>query len=352
MEKLIRVGVDTSKSVFQLHGVDAREEPVLRKQLRRGQLLSWFAKLEPTVIGMEACGGSHHWARALEALGHEVVLVPPQYVKAYVVRGKNDKIDAEAICEAMSRPKVKRRFVPVKSAGQQAMQMLIGTRDALSRRRTQLSNAIRGYAAEFGRVAPKGLANLKALLVDIRQSSEVPALAKAMFTLRAQEYAHLEGQLRQVEKQLLALHRSDETSRRLAEVPGIGPIGATMLSVKVSDVKAFTSGRDFAAWLGLTPRDHTTAGKFRADGITRAGDEALRSTLVQGATAVIDQVLRGNQRHASPWIVELLKRKPRKLAAVALANKTARIAWKLMTSGERYDRAKALGLGINLKEAA
>ena len=352
MEKLIRIGVDTSKSVFQLHGVNAAEEPVLRKQLRRGHFLEWFGKLEPTVIGMDACGASHHWARELEALGHKVVLLPPQYVKAYVVRGKNDKIDAEAICEAMSRPKIRNRFVAVKSAEQQAAQMLTGTRDALMRRRTQLSNAIRGYAAEFGLVVPKGLANLKPLLARILQSREVPPLAKEMFALRAAEYDHLGGQLRQVEKTLLAFHRNDEAGRRLAAVPGIGPIGATLLSVKVSDAKAFASGRNFAAWVGLTPRDHTTAGRFKTGGITRAGDEALRSTLVQGATAIIDQVLRGNPRHASPWIVELIKRKPRKLAAVALANKTARIAWKLMVSGERYDRGKAQGIAIDLKEAA
>jgi transposase len=341
MEKLIRIGLDTSKSVFQVHGVNEREEVILRKKLRRAQLLPWFARLERTQIGLEACGGSHHLARELKALGHEVALVPPQYAKPYVARGKNDAADAEAICEAISRPKVQKRLVAVKSVDQQAAQMLAGTRDQLIRRRTQIGNTIRGYAAEFGHVVPKGLANIEPLLVRLDEDQQLPELAKEMFGLHKAEYVHVQAQLRRVETRFLAFHRKDELSQRLSQVPGIRPIGATLLSAKVTNAKAFPSGRNFAAWMGLTPKDHSTAGRLRLGGITRAGDETLRSTLVSGATAVIRQIKRSRTRQASPWLLDLLKRKPPKLVAVALANKTARIAWKLMVSGERYDPKKA-----------
>jgi transposase len=336
MEKVIRIGIDTSKRVFQLHGVNESEEPVLRKKLPRAQLLRWFGKLEPTKIGMEACGGAHYWARELQALGHDVVLVPPQHAKPYVARGKNDAADAEAICEAMSRPKVQKRFVTVKTVDQQAAQMVIGTREQLVRRRTQLSNMLRGYAAEFGFVAPKGFVHIGPLLARLLLDPELPELAKGTFGLLWGEFAQVQLLIRRIEAQLMAFHRQSELSRRLAEIPAIGPIGAVLLAAKVTDPKAFKSGRDFAAWLGLTPKDHSTAGKLRLGGITRAGDEALRSTLVQGATAVV-QVAKRDPRKASPWLLELLRRKPAKLTAVALANKTARIAWKLMVSGERYD---------------
>jgi len=341
MSEIIRIGIDTSKSVFQLHGVSASEAPVLKKKLRRSQLVPWLAKLGPTKIGIEACGGSHHLARTLKALGHEVVLVPPQYAKPYVARGKNDAADAEAICEAMSRPKVQKRFVAVKAVEQQAGQMLVGTREQLVRRRTQISNAMRGYATEFGHVAPKGLAHLDALLLRIEEDTETPELAKELFRLHRAQFAHVQVQLREVEARLMAFHRHNELSRRLVQIPALGPIGATLLAVKVGDPKAFKSGRNFAAWLGLTPKDHSTAGKYRLGGITRAGDESLRSTLVVGAMAVIQQLKRGNSRHASPWLIELLKRKPPKLVAVALASKTARIAWKLMASGEPYNPRKS-----------
>jgi transposase len=340
MNKLIRIGIDTSKSVFQLHGVNASEQPVLRKQLRRSQLSSWFARLEPTKIGLEACGGSHHLARMLKALGHEVILVPPQHVKPYVARGKNDAADAEAICEAMSRPKVQKRFVPVKTVEQQAAQMLVQTREQFIRRRTQLSNTIRGYAAEFGLVVPKGLFHLEPLMARIEEDGDVPQLAKELFRLHKSEMAQVQSQLRRIDAMLMAFHKYNELSQRLVRIPTVGPIGATMLAARVSDPQRFKSGRDFAAWMGLTPKDHSTAGKRRTGGITRAGDEALRSTMVVGAMAIIQQIKRGNTRQASPWLIELLKRKPPKLVAVALANKTARIVWKLMVSGESYNARK------------
>jgi transposase len=333
VNKIIRIGMDTSKSVFQLHGVDERQQPVLRKKLRRSQVLAFFAKLEPTKVGVEACGGAHYWARELRALGHEVVLLPPQYVKPYVKRGKNDAADAEAICEAMSRPGM--RFVPVKSVDRQAAQMLLGIRAGLVRRRTQLNNAIRGHAAEFGLVAAKGLSKIEPLLARIAWDEGLPELAKEMFQTLGEEYARLAAQLRTIEARLMAFHRHNELSKRLAQIPSIGPVIATVMAIKVGDPKAFRSGRDFAAWIGLTPKDHSTAGKTRQGGITHAGDTMLRSVLVVGAMALIQQVKRG-RGHPSPWLVELLKRKKPTLAAVALANKTARIAWKLMVSGERY----------------
>lgn len=334
MEKLIRIGIDTSKSVFVLHGVDAAEKVVLRKKLRRQQVIEFFGKLKPTKIGLEACGAAHHWARELEALAHEVVLLPPQYVKPYVKRGKNDAADAEAICEAMSRPTM--RFVPVKTAEQQAALMLAGTRDRLIRTRTQLTNTIRGYAAEFGLTAAKGLDKIEPLLARLAAAVDLPKLAKELFAAHAKEYAQLKVEIQKIEAKLMAWHKHNELSRRLVEVPAIGPIGASLVVMKVPDPHAFRSGRDFSAWIGLTPKDHSTAGKTRLGVITRAGDETLRSTLILGATAVIQQVRRG-RGHPSPWLIDLLKRKPPKLAAVALANKTARIVWKLMISGERYN---------------
>ncbi|MGB8744585.1 MAG: IS110 family transposase [Pseudolabrys sp.] len=339
MEKLIRVGVDTSKSVFQLHGVNCAEQVVLRKQLRRRQVLEFFARLEPTKVGLEACGGSHYWARELRALGHEVALLPPQYVKPYLKRGKNDALDAEAICEAMSRPRM--GFVAVKTAEQQAALMLAGRRDQLVRQRTQVTNSIRGYAAEFGLTAATGLDKIEPLLGRIAADGQVPELARELFGDYARDYARLEAQIRAIEIKLMAWHRGNELSRRLTKIPGVGPVVASMLVMKTPDPKAFRSPRHFAAWIGLTPKDHSTAGKTRLGVITRAGDEALRSLLVVGATSVVQQVgkSRGNP---SLWLIELLKRKAPKLAAVALANKIARIAWKMMVSGEAYNPARAL----------
>jgi transposase len=331
--------MDTSKQIFQLHGVDEAERVVVRKRLGRKEVVKFFARLEPTVVGLEACGGSHHWARVLSSLGHAVRLMPAQFVKPYVKRGKNDAADAEALCEAMSRPTM--RFVPVKTAERQAALMLVGTRERLIRNRTQLSNAIRGYAAEFGLVTAKGLDKIEALLARIQSDATVPALARELFAAHAQEYARLEAEIVAVETKLMAWHRQDECSRRLVRIPGIGPIGATMLAMKVPDAGAFRSGRKFAAWIGLTPRDHSTAGKTKLGTITRAGDPALRSVLVVGATAVIRQLRRGRGR-AWPWLVKLLARKPPKLVAVALANKMARIAWKLMVTGATYQAEYAL----------
>jgi transposase len=336
VEQISRIGMDTSKHVFQLHGVNAAGVPVLRKKLRRNEMVAFFKKLAPTVIGIEACGASHHLARLLQSFGHTVKMIAPQLVKPYVKRGKNDAADAEALCEAMSRPTM--RFVPVKTVDQQAALMLVGVRDRLIRNRTQLANTIRGHGAEFGLIAAKGMAHLVPLLERIAADESLPALARALFASQAGEYAQLQAQIDEVDAKLTAWHRADECSRRLAKIPGVGPVGAALLKMKTPDPTQFQSGRQFAAWIGLTPKDHSTAGKVRLGGITRAGDEGLRSALVLGATAVIQQALRSDT--ASPWLAALLKRKPPKLAAVALANKTARIAWKMMLTGEAYS-AKA-----------
>jgi transposase len=248
----------------------------LRKKLHRKQVLKFLGQLAPAKIGIEACGAAHHWARELKSLGHDVVVIPPQYVKPYVDRGKNDAADAEAICEAMSRPKVQKRFVPVKSLEQQSAQMLFGVRDQLVGRRTQLGNAIRGYAAEYGLVAAKGFAKIEPLLMRIAEEHNLPPLAKELFAGLGQELARVERQIARLDARLIALHRGNELSLRLAQMPTVGPVGACMLATKIPDPKAFRSGRDFAAWIGLTPKDHSTAGKVRMGGITRAGDEALR----------------------------------------------------------------------------
>jgi transposase len=324
--------MDTSKHIFQLHGVDAAEAPILRKKLRRKDMMVFFAKLPPTVVAIEACGASHHCARELQSLGHSVKLIAPQLVKPYVKRGKNDAADAEALCEAMSRPTM--RFVPVKTAEQQAALMLIGVRDRMIRNRTQLSNAVRGHAAEFGLTAAKGMAHLVPLLERIEADESLPALARELFAIQAKEYAQLQARIGEIDVRLTTWHRVDECSQRLAKIPGVGPIGAVLLRMKTPQPELFQSGRQFAAWIGLTPKDHSTAGKVRLGVITRAGDEGLRSVLVVGATAVIQHAQRSGK--ASPWLVELLRRKSPKLAAVALANKTARIAWKMMVTGKTY----------------
>jgi transposase len=333
---IIRIGLDTSKHVFQVHGVDESEQAVLRRQVRRSEMAKLFAKLAPCRIGLEACGASHHWARVLRGLGHEVVLMPPQYIKPYVKRGKNDAIDAAAICEAMSRPGM--RFVPIKSAEQQAALMLLKVRDLLVKQRTMLINAMRGHAAEFGVVAAKGPVKVAELLQRSHaEAAGVPALAREMLSVLSGQLDALDIKLKTLETRLMALHKADPLSQCLATQPGIGPIGALSFSLKVSDPKAFRSGRHFAAALGITPREHSTAGRQRLGRISRQGDEGLRRLLVLGATAVIRCAKAGQ---ASPWLLNLLARKPRKLAAIALANKMARTLWAMMLSGEVYRRSQ------------
>jgi len=334
---IIRIGLDTSKHVFQMHGVDENDQPVLRQRIRRSEVEKVFAKLPPTRIGMEACGASHYWARVLRRLGHEVLLIPPQYVKAYVRRGKNDAIDAEAICEAMGRPRT--RFVPVKSAGQQAALTMLGVRDLLVKQRTMQINAIRGHAAEFGVTVAKGPKQVAALLQRLATGEDVPALAREIIGVLASQLDGLNIKLKAIEARVMAWHRQDQTSQCLATIPGIGPIGGVSFALKVPDPKAFHSGRHFAAWIGITPREDSTAGRHRLGRISKAGDEDLRRLLVLGATAVIQQAKPGR---ASPWLMGLLARKAKKVAALALANKMARIIWAMMVSGETYRRTTAV----------
>jgi transposase len=328
---IIRIGLDTSKHVFQIHGVGENEQPMLRRQIRRSEMAKFFAKLPSTRSGIEACGASHYWARVLRGLGHEVVLIPPQYVKPYVKRGKNDKIDAAAICEAMSRPTM--RFVPVKTAEQQAALAMLGVRDLLVKQRTMLINAIRGHAAEFGVTVAKGPKQVSELLQRLANDDGVPALAREMIGVLAAQLDGLDIKLKALDKRLMAWHRRDQTSQCLATVPGIGPIAGVSFALKVADPQAFRSARHFASWVGITPRETSTGGRQRLGKISREGDEDLRRLLVIGATAVIRAA---KPDRTAPWLMALLARQPKKLAAVALANKMARIVWAMMVSGETY----------------
>jgi transposase len=339
MNAPVRIGMDTAKSVFQLHGVDANETVVIRRQMRRREMIRYFEKLPPVLVAIESCGSSHHWGRLLQSFGHQVKLIPPQYVKAYVKRGKNDAADAEALCEAVTRPSM--RFVPVKSRDQQAACMLMTVRERLVGVKSQLSNAFRSYAAEFGIVGPAGRQNVNALIKRVLEDETLPELARDLFRFQAKEYAAVEARLNEIDAKLMKWHRADEVSRRIATIPGIGPIGSTMLSMRAPAADSFKSGRHFAAWLGLTPKDHSTGGRTRLGGITKAGDPSIRSTLIVGATALLRHIRKGRTK-ASPWLAALLERKPPKLVAVALANKFARIAWRLMVSGGVYNRSPAL----------
>jgi len=340
MNQISRIGLDTSKAVFTLHAVDEAGQPMLRVNLRRAGLIGFFRKLPRTVVALEACGGSHHWARKLTALGHEVRLIPPQYVKPYVKRGKNDRNDAEAICEAAGRPGM--RFVLAKTEDQQAQAMVLKVRAALVEQRTQLINALRGHAAEFGVIAGKGTGKVTALLAAIEAEATIPPIGKEMLALLGEQIEHLDGRIQALEAKLNAMHKANAISQLLATAPGIGPVIGLSFAVEV-DPAAFESGRHLAAWLGLTPKEHSTGGRQRMGGISRAGHERLRALLVNGATAVIRAAERPGSQLATPWLLGLLARKPKKVAAVALANKMARMTWAMMTTGEAYRRPVAAG---------
>ena len=338
MTQYKRIAIDTSKAVFTLHGVDHADRPILRTNLRRAQLIPFLRKLPPAEIAMEACGSSHHWGRELSKFGHTVRLIPPQYVKPYVKRGKNDRNDAEAICEAASRPGM--HFVPVKSVSQQAQGMVLKVRETLAGQRTQLANTLRGHAAEFGVVAAKGMSKIGPLLSAIEQETVIPSEARDMALLLGRQIEDLDTRIEEIDAKLTEAHKANAVSQRLATIPGAGPITALTLAVEI-DPTAFESGRHLAAWAGLTPKERSTGGKQRMGGISRAGHERLRSLLVSGATSVINAAMRPESKLMTDWLRALLQRKPRKLAAVALANKTARTAWALMTSGETYRRPAA-----------
>src|SRR5689334_12941571 len=335
MGEITTIGLDLAKQVFQVHGIDADGTTVLRKQLRRSQVLSFFSRLAPCLVGMEACATAHYWGRELAALGHEVRLMPAQYVKAYIKRNKNDAADAEAICEAVVRPTM--RFVPVKTAEQQGALLLHRGRERLVRQRTGLVNALRGHLAEFGVIAPQGLRNVGKLIAIVRDESDtrLPDQARKVLMVLAEQIELLEAAVAALEKQLMAWHKSNAVSQRLATIPGIGPIIATAIAATVTDPIAFRSGREFAAWLGLVPRQNSTGGKTRLGGISKRGNQYLRRLMINGASA---NLLRSKATNADPWVIGLRRRRPSLVVAVALANKTARIAWAVMHRQEDYQR--------------
>jgi transposase len=327
-------GLDIAKSVFQVHGVDGGGAVVIRKRVGRAKVLEYFSALPPCLIGIEACPTAHHWSRKLQALGHTVKLMPPSYVKAYVKRRKNDANDAAAICEAVTRPSM--RFVPTKSEQQQSGLMLHRSRQLLVRQRTMLSNAIRGHMAELGIVSAKGRNGTAELLTIIgnAEADRIPGDARFSLDVLARQYVALAMETGAIEKRIHAWHRSSEASRRLEEIPGIGPIVATALIAEVGDWKTFSSGRTLAAWIGLVPNQHSTGGKERFGGISKQGNRYLRWLLVAGAMAVIRYARQHGTRRV--WIARIMERRPIKGAAVALANKIARMAWAMMVSGEQF----------------
>jgi transposase len=330
--KTIMIGLDLAKNVFQVHGVDGLGEVVLRRQLRRGQVEGFFAKLGPAVVGMEACGGAHHWARVLQGLGHAVRLMPAAYVKPYVKRNKTDGRDAEAICEAMQRPTM--RFVAVKSVEQQATLALHRTRALLVRQRTMAANALRAAFAEFGVVTAQGFGGVQALMAELPAPAAVPPEARAALAALARHWQALSADIAALEKRIVQAARADEAARRLMEIPGVGPIGASAIVAAVPDARLFRSGRGFAAWLGLAPRQNNSAGKRRSGGISKQGDRTIRSLLILGASSHLRQERTRGVK--DPWLRELLARRPVKVATVARAAKTARIVWALLAKGERY----------------
>ena len=334
MGEVITVGLDIAKSVFQVHGIDAVGEVIVRRRLSRARMLPFFEKLPPCVVGIEACNTSHHWARELIALGHDVRLMPAQYVKPYVKRGKNDAADAEAICEAVTRPTM--RFVAVKSPEQQSVMMLHRVRLMLSRQRTQLTNAMRAHMSEFGIVAPVGRMGVERLLEVIadHDDTRIPADARVYLEMLGAQLVVVKEQLLENDRRIRASARETDVGRRLMEIPGVGPLLASAFVASVADPTIFKCGRDLAAWIGLVPKQNSSGGKERLGGISRAGNRYLRQMLVVGAMAVIRHAERHGTKRA--WLLQLLARRATKVAAVALANKTARMVWALMTSGERY----------------
>ena len=334
MSEVSMIGIDLSKSSFQLHGARADGSVAFRKTLSRGRLLGFLARQPGCVVAMEACGGAHHWGREIGKLGHEVRLVPPVYVKPFVKRQKNDAADAQAICEAASRPTM--RFVAVKTADQQGRGMLFRVRDLLVRQRTQAINALRGHLAEFGVVAPQGPAHVRALARALEDAdADLPELVRDLGAVLLDQIAVLDAKIAELDRELAAQARQDEAARLLMTIPGVGPVTAMAIQAFAPPLHGFRRGRDFSAWLGLVPRQHTTGGKPRLGRISKMGQRDLRRLLVVGAMSVIRNATRGGTVR-DPWLADMLARKPRKLVAVALANRTARIAWAVMTKQQSY----------------
>src|ERR1017187_9444471 len=341
MQTITSIGLDIAKSVFQVHGIDAEDRVIIRRQLKRRYVLAFFAKLPPCLIGIEACASSHHWSRELQSIGHTVRLMPPAYVKPYVKRQKNDAADAEAICEAVTR--VNMRFVATKTPEQQSCLMLHRTRHLFIRQQTSVINVIRAHLAELGIVAPVGRKGVEELLDVIadRSDKRVPEIARTCLIALGAQLRSLKAQILEFDRIIMAWHRSNETSRRLDAIPGVGPMLATTLVASVADPKVFRSGRNFSAWIGLVPKQHSSGGKDRLGSISKQGDRYLRSLFMAGALAVIRYAKINGIKHR-PWLTALLARRPVKVAAIALANKIARMVWAMMARGERYKEPVAL----------
>lgn len=328
------IGIDLAKAVFQVHGVDAHGKTVLKKQLKRTQMVEFFANLSPCLIGMEACGSAHYWARKLQAFGHTVRLMAPQFVKPYVKTNKNDAADAEAICEAVTRPTM--RFVPVKHVEQQAVLAVHRVRQGLVKARTAQANQIRGLLSEFGLVIPQGIAHISKRVPEMLDNAgdDVPGAFRELMQRMLEHFKNLDQQVGELERQIRTWHRSSALSCKLEKVPGIGPITATALVASIGDAKQFANGRQLAAWLGLVPRQHSTGGKANLLGISKRGDCYLRTLLIHGARAVILATER--KLTTQGWLVRLLDRRHKNVAAVAVANKTARIVWALLAHEREF----------------
>ena len=337
--KITTVGIDLAKNVFQVHGIDQHGKVALRKQLKRDQVAAFFANLPPCLIGMEACAGAHHWARKLQGMGHTVRLMAPQFVKPYVKTNKNDVADAEAICEAVARPNM--RFVPIKNVEQQAVLALHRARQGLVKARTAQANQIRGLLGEFGFIVRQGIGALTGRVPEIIEdgANELPGAFRLLVQRLLEHLKHLDCQVRELEAQIQTWHRASEASCRLAQVPGIGPITASALVASVGQGQDFDSGRQVAAWLGLVPGQHSSGGKAKLLGISKRGDAYLRTLLIHGARSVIQSQARKAQ--CDGWVQQVLKRRNKNVATVALANKNARIAWALLAHQRRYDSGYA-----------
>jgi transposase len=334
MGEISTVGLDLAKSIFQLHGADEKGTVVLRKKLRRDRLLVFFSDLPHCLVAMEACASAHHWAREIAKLGHEVRLIPPAYVKPFVKRQKNDMADAEAICEAAQRPTM--RFVQPKSAEAQGAAVVFRVRDLLVRQRTQLINALRGHLIEFGYAIRKGAGNVEHLVRIIEDpSSDIPTDARPVLAVIAESLQMLQAKIGLLDREIAARAKANPTVKRLMTIPGVGPIAATALVALAPAASSFRRGRDFAAWLGLTPRQHSSGGKEKLGRTTKMGERSLRRLLIIGASAAANAAAR-NPTRANDWLTGMLARKPRMLVTVALANKTARIVWALMAHGGSY----------------